>query len=537
MIRRLFHFYPNFPALMVVAVAVALPGFGQSTGTLRNPIVIHEVRHAEIPPLSAAKTPPANLNNGSPDILRGNSAGSSQAPQGSGQPDVYVQNFQGASPPITVKLNFEGINSVGPGEPYPAPDPNGAVGDTQYVEWVNARFAVYNKQNGNLIYGPATGVSLFNGFSGPCQTQNSGDGIVQYDKAAGRWIITHRVGATNAGPYFQCIAVSKTSDATQGWYLYSFQISSAEFPDYPKLGVWPDAYYETANLLSPTNGNDFLGSLVCAFDRNAMLTGQAATAQCFQTSTQYESLLPADVDGNTPPPTGSPNYLLNLDVNSLDLWEFHVDFQNPSNSTLTGPTNIPVAAFTDACAFRNYVCIPQAGTTQVLDSTGDRLMYRLAYRNFGDYESLVVTHSVNPPTQAVAGIRWYEIRSPGSNPMVYQQGTYSPDANARWLGSAAMDSAGDMAVGYSFSGIYAYPGMRFTGRLVTDPLGTLESDIGVVKGSGVEVSPDFRWGDYSSMAIDPSDDCTFWFTSEFLNSTGTNNWKTRVVSFKFNSCP
>ncbi len=536
MIRKI-HLYSFIQIFLAAAVLAALPVFGQSSAILRNPIVIHEVRHTEIPPLSRAKTPLSNLNNGSPDILRGNPVGSSRTPQGLGQPDVFVQNFQGARLPVTIGLNFEGINSTGAGEPFPAPDPNGAVGATQYVEWVNARFAVYNKQTGARVYGPENAVSLFKGLSGACGTQNTGDGIAQYDKAAGRWIITHRVGASNTGPYFQCIAVSKTSDATQGWYLYSFQISTNQFPDYPKLGVWPDAYYETANLLSPANGNDFLGSLVCAFDRNAMLSGQIATAQCFQTSTQYESLLPADVDGNTPPPSGSPNYLLNLDNNSLDLWEFYVDFQNPLNSTLTGPTNIPVAAFTDACSKTGYVCIPQVGTTQVLDSIGDRLMYRLAYRNFGDYESLVVTHTINPPTQAWAGIRWYEIRNPGGSPIVYQQGTFSPDVNSRWLGSAAMDQAGDIAIGYSVSSTNINLQMRFTGRLATDPLGTLENEVGVVKGSGTEVSPDFRWGDYSSMAIDPSDDCTFWFTSEFLNSTGTNNWSTRVASFKFNACP
>ncbi|MGH9431324.1 MAG: hypothetical protein ACRD3T_07250, partial [Terriglobia bacterium] len=405
MIRKSYLYSNVLIGLAVLAVA-ALPVFGQSSGTLHNPSVIYQNGHRVIPALSHALS--SKLSNSSPDVLRGKGMGSSAAPQDSAQPDVYVQNFQGARLPVTVLLNFEGINAAGKGEPYPAPDPNGAAGATQYVEWVNAFFAVFNKQTGKLVYGPATGLSLFRGFSGPCGTQTAGDGIAQYDKAAARWIITYRVGASNTGPYDQCIAVSKTSDATQAWNLYSFQISANGFPDYPKLGVWPDAYYETANLLSPSNGNDFLGSLVCAFDRAAMLAGQAATAQCFQTSTQYESLLPADVDGNTPPPSGSPNYLLNLGVNSLDLWEFHVDWTNPANSTFTGPSNIPVAAFTDACSGRNFVCIPQPGTTQVLDSIGDRLMYRLAYRNFGDYESLVVTHSVNPPTQAYAGIRWYE---------------------------------------------------------------------------------------------------------------------------------
>jgi hypothetical protein len=529
--------HTGFIFLMLVMEAGApLPISGQTLGALRNPAVIQEAGHVTIPPLKLGAAPAALTSKGSPEVLRGSPSAGAEASTGTGQPDVYVQNFTGVRLPASMVLNFEGIDAPS-NDPFPAPDPNGAVGATQYVEWVNSRFAVYNKQTGGLVYGPVPAVSLFQSLSGPCGTQNAGDGVVEYDKAAGVWVITHRVGATSLGPYYQCIAVSKTSDATQGWNLYSFEISSNLFPDYPKLSVWADAYYETANLFSPSNWSAPVGSLVCAFNRTAMLAGQAATVQCFQTPAQYQTLLPADIDGNAAPPSGSPNYLLNLDVNSLDLWEFHVDFTNPSNSTLTGPANIPVAAFTDACSYSGYVCIPQGGSPQVLDSLGDRLMYRLAYRNFGSYESLVVNHSVNPPTQAYAGIRWYEIRSPGSNPYVYQQGTFSPDANSRWLASAAMDQEGDIAIGYSVSSAYFAPGIRITGRLATDPLGTLEAEERVAAGSGAELSPDYRWGDYSSMAVDPSDDCTFWYTGEYLNSTGTNNWSTRVMAFKFNACP
>src|SRR6516164_728928 len=264
--------------------------------------------------------------------------------------------------------------------------------------------------------------------------------------------------------------------------------------------------------------------MVCALDRNAMLSGASATSVCFHTpDATYIVLLPSDLDGQTAPPTGSPEYYLSLDPNraSLDMWQFHVDFGTPSNSTFTGPTNIPVAPFKPACPNRSGVCIPQLGTTQVLDSLSDRLMYRLAYRNFGSHESLVVAHSVYPPNSAYAGIRWYEIRSPGTTPVVYQQGTYSPnDGTSRWLPSIAMDKVGDIAVGYSVSSSSIYPGIRYTGRVPMDALNTLEGESTMITGTGAETSGNYRWGDYSALAVDPIYDCTFWYTNEYYVTSG-----------------
>jgi hypothetical protein len=293
------------------------------------------------------------------------------------------------------------------------------------------------------------------------------------------------------------------------------------------------------------NGGKFKGAMVCAFDRSAMLAGNPATMQCFQLSSDFPHLLPSDLDGSTPPPAGSPNYFLNFGTNALNLWKFQVDFNNSGNSKITGPTNIPVAPFSEACG--GGICIPQLGTNRLLDSLGDRLMYRLAYRNFvgpGGHESLVMNHSVTAGSSV--GLRWYEIRNPSScNPSpqspqycIYQQGTFAgvpPDANFRWMGSVAMDKVGDIAVGYSVSSSSINPSIRFTGRVPADPLNTLEGEMSITNGAGSQLNVT-NWGDYSSMSIDPVDDCTFWYTTEYLKTNGSYNWSTRIASFKFPSC-
>jgi hypothetical protein len=458
--------------------------------------------------------------------------------------DSVVQTSEGPllSTVISV-LNFDGVSDASQGAVsgylVAPPDTNGAVGATQYVQWVNLAFAVFNKTTQARVYGPAAGNTLwsgFNGGNGACANNNSGDIIAQYDKAANRWIMMQPVFTS---PYYICVAVSTTSDATGSYYRYAFAVPNQLFPDYPKLGVWPDGYYLSYNQFQ---GNTFVGPAACALERGNMLTGNAATMQCFDPGAGYGSLLPSDLDGSVAPPVGSPDYFLSYDLNggSLDLWEFHVDFATPGNSTFTGPTVIPVAPFSEACG--GGTCIPQLGTRQKLDSLGDRLMYRLAYRNLGDHESLAVNHSVNTGS-GNTGIRWYELRTSGplsspclSYPCVYQQGTYAPDSNFRWMGSIAMDKAGNMALGYSVSSSGMNPAVRYTGRVPADPLGTMESETSIIEGTGSQTRNLNRWGDYSSMSIDPVDDCTFWYTNEYLKTNGTFNWNTRIASFKFASC-
>ena len=449
------------------------------------------------------------------------------AGQAQSQADPVLQSTVGTSSDITPGSNFAGVGEGDYGftDLYAPPDTNGSVGATQYVQWVNVSFAVFDKTSHELLYGPALGKTLWSGFGGGCQNNDDGDPVVLWDKAAQRWVMTQFSVRTT--PYLQCVAVSKTGDATGEWYRYAFEMPY--FNDYPKLGVWPDGYYMTFNMF---NGNFFAGARACALDRNSMLNGATATAQCFQLSTSYGGLLPSDLDGKTPPPAGEPNFFLAFGSNVLQLWKFHVDWTTPAKSTFTGPTNIPVAPFSMAC--NGGTCIPQLGSSQKLDSLGDRLMFRLAYRNFGDHESLVVNHSITAGTSV--GVRWYELRSPNGAPTVYQQGTYAPDSNYRWMGSVAMDGAGNIGLGYSVSGTGIYPQVAYTGRVPTDPLGTMQAETVMKLGGGSQQKTLNRWGDYSAMSIDPVDDCTFWYTNEYLKQSGTFNWSTVIGTFTMPGC-
>ena len=422
------------------------------------------------------------------------------------------------------------------------PDTNGAAGDRQYVQWVNESIGVFDKSTGAMAAGfPKTGNTLWAGFGGPCQTSNDGDPIVTYDQDAGRWFFTQF--AVSQQPYLECVAVSTTSDATGPYNRYSFSYGN-QFPDYPKVGVWPDAYYITFNIFN--NGSAWAGAKACAYDRANMLNGLPAAQQCAQLSTAYGGLLPSDIDGSTPPPPGAPNVLLNFGSNSLREWKFHVDWATPANSTFTGPTNIPVAAFSAACG-GGGACIPQSQSRQKLDSLADRLMYRLAYRNFGGQESWVVNHSVTigggsgPGKKSASrvGVRWYELRGLNGTPTVSQQGTFgatTSDSLFRWMGSIAMDRNGDIALGYSTSSSNSHPGIRYATRLATDPPDTLTGENTIITGGGSQQPNLSRWGDYSAMSIDPVDDCTFWYTNEYLKSNGAFNWSTRIATFRIAGC-
>jgi len=493
-------------------------------------IVIRDVRHGVSAPLRSIKDTPTvvelEMDRGeAEEKVSKNEAQASHIPSY----DPALQTGILASR-LTQIRRIQGLGSSG----RLVPDTNGAAGATQYMQWVNSEFAVYLKATGKLVL-TGKGNKFWSGLTGPCENTTPNDGVILYDKLASRWVVSHYAGF---GPYVQCVAVSTTTDATGSYNQYAFTLPTSYFTDYGKIGSWPDAYYLSINLLNQNDNFDSEGGLVCALNRANMLAGKSATAQCFTTTVQHMSLLPADLDGTTAPPAGSPNYLLDLGANALELWKFHVDWVTPSNSKLTGPTTIAVAKYSEACG--GGVCIPQPPPGTLLDSLGDRLMHRLVYRNFGTHESIVATHSVNPPTNSSSAIRWYEIRSPGGTPTVYQQGTFSPDQQSRWMPSIAMDKNNDIAVGYSVSSNVSSnpvnPSIRYAGRLSTDALGTLETETNVVIGDGVQTVTD-RWGDYSGMSVDPTDDCTFWYTNQYLPATGNSNWSTFIVSFKFPSCP
>src|SRR5262245_7810447 len=443
--------------------------------------------------------------------------------------------------------NVAGAQTLGQwealGEGYPGfavtavpPDPNIAVGPNHIVQWVNNAFVVFDKQ-GNQVQAPIDD-STFWGAASTCnQLGGFSDPIVQYDRMADRWLIGEvaiPLLPPLIGQFAQCFAVSTTSDPTGSYFLWAYGFGT-NINDYPKIGVWPDGYYVTWNIFQGSGA--FIGPEACAWDRSAMLSGAHAPALvCFNMNGALASLLPGDLDGATLPPAGSPNFFMNIDPfsSTLNLWKFHADFVNTQNSTFIGPTAIAgVAPFTSPC-LDTQDCIPQPGTTTKLDALGDRLMYRLAYRNFGDHASLVANHTVVTP-DGNTGIRWYEVRSPDGTPTIYQQGTYAPDTDNRWMGSIAMDQTGNIGVGYSVASGATYPSIRFSGRETGDQPGLLQPETFAVVGGGSQNAFD-RWGDYSAMRIDPSDDCTFWYTQEYQAITQDANWNTRIVSFRFPSC-
>jgi hypothetical protein len=443
-------------------------------------------------------------------------------------------------------LSFNGINNVSGVAP---PDTDGDVGPDHYVQFINLAFAIYDK-SGTKLYGPADGNTLWTGFGGVCETSNDGDPIVLYDQLADRWLMSQfALPNFPSGPYYECIAISTTGDPLGTWYRYAFVASTTKMNDYPKLGVWPDGYYMSVNQF--TNGASWGGAGVFVFERSAMLTGAAARQVYFDlysVDAGLGGMLPTDLDGATLPPAGSPNYFIEADddgwgwdVDMLQVFKFHVDWTTPANSTFTGPQRVDLTAAgypfdSDMCGgSRN--CIAQQGVTQKVDALSDRLMHRLAYRNFGTHESLVMNHTVDVGSDR-AGIRWYELRNPGgAPPTLHQAGTYAPaDSLNRWMGSIAMDAAGNAALGYSTSSSASYPSIKYTGRLEGDTLGTMgQGEATLVAGSASQNGVN-RWGDYSSMNVDPVDDCTFWYTQEYVSTAGSWNWNTRIGSFKFPSC-
>ena len=513
------------------AGTAAAPDLSQTTGQDVQHAVSTALRDIPIP----LETPPASISESGPPEAE---AAENDAFTGPVLPQVTdpVRQFSlgpnaPLAPAMTSLLNFAGVNSLN--FVYPA-DTTGDVGPNHYVQWVNKSFEIFDK-TGASLFGPISGNLLWTNLGAPCGTYNDGDVQVLYDSLADRWVMGQFIYQSGFG---ECLAVSTTADPTGSYNLYFFRFSNTIFYDYPKLGLWPDGYYLTSNLFTGTSG-PLLGASVIAFKRSDLLAGQTTVYQEFQThTTSYGTLLPANLNGSTTPPAGEPMFIAEIGDTALHLWKLHIDWTDPLLSSFTGPVSLPVASFNPLCAVKGRNCIPQPGITVGLDGVGDRLMQRLQYRNFGTYEALVVNHSVNAASSGqTAGVRWYEIRDPNGTPTIYQQGTWAPDESNRWMGSIAMDQDGNIALGYSISSDTLYPGIRYTGRMVTDALGVMtEGESVLVDGSGSQTGLGYRWGDYSNMVLDPSDNCTFWYTTEYMATTGEAPWVTRIGSFKFPSC-
>ncbi|MGC8866071.1 MAG: T9SS type A sorting domain-containing protein [Bacteroidales bacterium] len=444
--------------------------------------------------------------------------------------DEVVQRFMGKWISAGIGVNINGIGNINGVMP---PDTDGDVGPNHYFQMINLSFQIFNK-NGVSLYGPAANSTLWNGFPGPWSGSNDGDPIVLYDEYANRWIASQfALPNYPNGPFWELVAVSTTPDPTGSWYRYAFQFS--DMPDYPKLGVWHNAYLLTANRFS-SGSTTYKGVGVYALERSKMLVGDpnaAIISFTFSASAEPYSMLPADADG-TPPPANEPAYFAyKKDPNKLVIYKMNIDWTNTSASTLQQDVSLTVANYSSSISG-----IPQPGTTRKLDAITDRLMFRLQYRNFGTHASMVTNHTVS--VSGVAGVRWYEVRKTGSSPWtLYQQGTYAPDNHNRWMGSIAMDGFGNIALGYSVASSTVYPSIRYTGRMANDPLGQMTiQETEIVAGGGSQTGGfvgNGRWGDYSAMTVDPSAPSTFWFTTEYMQNTSSQNWKTRIASFSFDA--
>jgi hypothetical protein len=493
--------------------------------------------------------------------------------------DGVLQLFSSAPTIPAPLLTFEGLSNQDNfnifGFRVNPPDPNGEVGPNHYVEIINLVFGVYDKA-GNLLLGPIDTGSLWAGFPIEDCTDPSGDPVVVYDQLEDRWLLSQFTtrgfdenGDFNGLPFYNCVAVSQTGDPTGAYFRYAFITSqegstSTFFPDYPKYGVWTNSYLLTSRDFG-SQGE--YGISVYGLEKNKMINGEpnARAVHFFLDGNDPailplvgDGLLPADIDGTRRPINGAPAPIVGTQddgagyggtFDALNIWELSVRWRSTPVASIVLKTQLPVANFDSIfpCAPGSRDCLPQPGIVnpqQYLDilSYRQRPTFRLAYRNFGTFESLVTNQSVEA-LPGIAGARWYEIRRTGGSYSVYQQGTYAPnDGVHRWMGSVAMDKRGDIALGYSVvNGVNVFPGIRYTGRLSGDPLGQMTLGEGtIINGSGVQTTTNSRWGDYTDITVDPSDDCTFWYVNEYYTLAGQQSspagWQTRIGSFQLPGC-
>jgi hypothetical protein len=471
-----------------------------------------------------------------------------------------------------------------------------AVGPDHIVQTVNTRLAVFSKKgkkygtSGMVLYGPVPTNAVWAGFGGVCEARNNGDAVVRYDQLAGRWLIVmpifsrikpgdfpqkpvlageavppgqlakpgeksrpgdsaappanppqpprpeHRLPQDKEGVWGMCYAVSTGPDPLGTYYRYAFERTL--FPDYPRPAIWVDGYY-----VPSSSGDDVIQKHTCIADRTSMLKGQPATEQCIVLE-GVNFLNNADIDGRATPPPGTPNIMMAaggtqlkniFEDDGIYYWKVHVDWENPAKTRADGPTKIKVAPYHYLCNGQLSSCVPQPNTDRRLDVQGDKIMQRLVYRKVAGHESIVAAHSI--ATQGGGGgVRWYEFRLDNkADPRLYQQGTYAPEGFYRWMPSIAMDSKGDIGMGYSFGGSPNFPGLRFTARRAGDPTGRMTLHESVLAAGGAPQTNTLRWEDYTTTAIDPSDDCTFWYVGDYLEA-GDTGYRTRIGAFRLRNC-
>jgi hypothetical protein len=520
----------------------------------RTPRLLHPTQHDRSGTLRSAP-PRARSGNHAPRALTPHQR---PLPTGGARPtDRAVQVTPGSTNQPTPNLNFDGSSAADDtavlGFAVAPSDSAGDVGSGHYVQVTNSVMQVWTT-GGTHEFGPVATTSIFSGFDGQCGDSNFSavDTLVRYDELAARWVLTFIPIDFNNGQaeYHVCIAVSTSSDPTGSYNRYEYNFGL--FANSSRLGVWPDAYYFTFDGLDA--GFNFVGAQTVAFDRATMLSGGDAGVVGFDLSEEFPSLAgmaPADLDGASAPPAGAPNHQaapgqVNWDGSPspvLHFFDFHVDFETPGNSTLSGPFDVSVPDFNPVLCGGDLQCIPELGGDN-LNPTAGSLMHGMQYRNFGDHEAMVLSHTVNVAAGGdQAAVRWYEVRpigagaGGGSSPFsLFQSGTYSPSDTNRFVPSIAMDASGDIAMGYSISDATINPKIGFTGRLVGDPAGQMGDEDVLIAGGGSQTGTGPYWGNFTSMAVDPSDGCTFFYTNQYYAEDGSFAWATRIGSLRYPSC-
>lgn len=489
--------------------------------TIHNPIVIKEAKHDTSIPFRDMQTK-SNLPHTPIKSALGNEIILSR----SSESLINLSGFQG----LGVGLGNYSVKSA-------ASDPSFSVGRNQVVHWVNSDIAVFDKNTGQVLNGfPKPGNSLWSGFGGPCENSNIGKQTAKYDHGSKKWILSQSAYTDIQGPYYQCVAVSTSEDATGSYYRYAFQMNS--FINYARLGVWPDAYYLTLVL----NGPNQHGPVACALERSKMITGSAATIQCLALAPTFTGpILPVDLNGSQLPAAGNPAYIIGLNPPyNIMIGKFHVDFATPANTNLS-LFPLPVAQYKRACDNVNgQDCAIQPNTTNRLNVLSDRLLSEFTYRQFKSYGSMVATHTVEGPApESAPAIRWYELRvypnTPNHNPVVYQQATIAPDSMNRFMGAISIDRFTNIAIGYTVSSSLIYPSLEMAYHAYNDQNNHTFIQP-VVTGMGSQVDNVKDWGSHSSMTVDPVDECTFWYSNQYLKTTGSYNWSTFIVKFKLAAC-
>lgn len=492
----------------------------------------------------------------------------------------------GPSPELVFSFDGLGYGFEGPQGSSKMRNPSDnslAVGPDHVVQTVNSRMAIFSKKGdkydttGETLYGPVETNNIFRGFGGPCEKINNGDAVIRYDQLADRWLLVmplfrraepgingqagpaeplfipprltpeqedalrdslrqnYRRSRSTEGKYGMCYAVSTGPDPMGSWYRYEF--TRELFPDYPRPAVWPDGYY------TPTStGDNVIQKHIAVADREKMLKGEDATEQIIIVDS-VNFLNTADLDGQQLPPEGSPNLIMASGGEQLNgiladdgiyVWKLYVNWIDPSKTHLVGPKKIEVAPYSYLCGGQLTECVPQPGVDRRLDAQGDKIMARLVYRRIGDQESVLAVHSV-ASSMGGGGVRWYEFRMDTQwDVSLYQQGTYTPDNNYRWMASPAMDAKGNIGIGYTFGGKEHYPGQRFAGRLADDPQGILTMKEAILAEGEESQTDTNRWEDYTQTAIDPSDDMTIWYVGDYLKK-GSDSYSTRIGAFRLDA--